>query len=344
MPGVRVRGPSSSLRGASSKGSRIRPSAHITIESEDTPMPDAGNDPTPSGSERRLILGLDYGTTTSSLSIGVIHGNSMLDRTQVQCVTNFPNDPLEDVLIQDGLSRNTSTQVPSDVWYPDKETLRAESFDDGPSEVPVTGMELDDNGNSHVTNTTDVSKGSYRRDVPSIARWGFEAQPSTTYSRASDFLNKRNAPIKWIKLRLADGNAGKAYPLQTHKAFNALKKDGIVLKELDFITDFLTGFLKHAKSELQKSHDLQDDEVVEMTLCVPVAWESKVNRYMLAALTAAMKNSGLRFQKNLFLISEAEAAASFVLHGDFGVGVRALALYFCCTVLTVLAWRYLRSP
>jgi hypothetical protein len=265
---------------------------------------------------RRLMLGLDYGTTNSSVSFAEIFPDSTLETTEVHVIKNFPNDPYTNLPI-DGQYQPRSHQVSSDTWYPDQETYRDEF-------LGSTDIDVYDTQSIHTEPATqNPRKDVYHRVVPEGVKclWGYQAQPITAYSRATNFYSKRNTPVKWAKLFLArHTHLGKAYPLETQKAFDSLKSQQVVQQELDFITDFLTGLLSHAKSELKRSHNLLDDEIVEVILCVPVVWKSKANRDMISALKAALCSINLRYE-TIFLITEAEAAANFVLHGNSGVRV-----------------------
>jgi len=307
-------------------------SAHATAGSEDVCMTDA--DSTAAGrANRRFIVAIDYGTTNSSASYAIPDNPLELRREQVQYITNYPKDPLTD-LLPASIHQNSSNEVPSEVWYPDEDVQNADPFRYDIADARIVDTEADDDENyEHVNENEETADRAwerpktYWRDVPDTVRWGFDAHPSATYSNASEFLNNRNSPIKWAKLQLADGKLRAGYPMKTRKSYNALKYHRVVRKELDFITDFLTCLFKHIKTELQNKHDLQDDEPVEMVLCVPVIWSCKARRDMHAAMAVAMKNSELGTTRSgcvedLFIVSEPEAAAAYVLDEEYDIMVR----------------------
>lgn len=282
-----------------------------------------------SQTDRRFIIAIDYGTTNSSASYAIVSNDTQdLSRGNVRTISNFPAGPFRDPrrrLDQQILS----DEVPSEVWYPEEEIKHQLGLDDfvigeeDAQELEVGEQEQEsDSLNGQATGQNKRKAKTYWRTHPANVRWGFEARPSHALSAASDFLNHRNSTVKWAKLQLADPDAyqKKGYPPQTRKAFNTLRYHGIVRKELDFITDFLTCFLKHIKQELQMAHGLREDESVEMVLCVPVCWSCKARRDMQAATIVAMKNAGLGTSEslyNMFMVTEPEAAAAYVLDDKY---------------------------
>lgn len=61
---------------------------------------------------------------------------------------------------------------------------------------------------------------------------------------------------------------------------------------------------------------------IEHVLCVPNAWTSQACRKMQAAMATAIQRSALGSMKDFFLVTEPEAAASYVLHVDNQLNVR----------------------
>lgn len=293
-------------------------------------MTDAGTVAAGNCSKRWFIIAVDYGTTNSSASYAIANNSRDLRREQVQYITNYPNDPVT----EDPCLQISSNEVPSEVWYPNEEIRNANPFgyniagtwigDGGVDEEENIENDFED---QQASNRGQGRSKTYDRIVPAITRWGFDAQPSATFSKASEFLSYRNSPIKWAKLQLASGQLRTGYPMKTRKSFNVLRRHGIVRKELDFITDFLTCFFKHIKAILEENHELNCNDVVEMVLCVPVIWSCKARRDMHAAMAVAIKNSGLGTTSagcvdNLFIVSEPEAAAAYVLDEEYEIMVR----------------------
>ena len=309
--------------------------ANPTADSEDIPMPDAEDTAADCHGGRRFIVAVDYGTTNSSASYAIVDDTTqVLDREHVHCIANFPEDPLFDPS-RPPRFRNHSNEVPSEVWYPGDDITDAIPFYDR-AETSIANPESSMDEGNEGENPNGETEGqdrkrakTYWRDVPDVVRWGFDARPSLQYSNASGFLSKRNAPVKWAKLQLADNPIKAGYPVQTRKSYNVLKHHRIVRKELDFITDFLTRLFQHIKKELQDNHDLQDGELVEMVLSVPVIWSCKGRRDMYAAVLVAMKNANLGVGRSghvedLFDVPEPEAAAAYVLDGDYDIMVGQL--------------------
>lgn len=115
--------------------------------------------------------------------------------------------------------------------------------------------------------------------------------------------------------------------------FKKLKRLGLINQDTDIIRDYLQQLFRHTKYELQRLNNYDDNDSIEFVLCVPDAWSSKARRRMQAAMNAAAQRSGLGNSMNgiddLFIVSETEAAAAFVLaerNNDIQVG-HLLVLY-----------------
>jgi hypothetical protein len=96
----------------------------------------------------------------------------------------------------------------------------------------------------------------------------------------------------------------------------------IIQKPLDVIVDFLTSLMRHAKSEIERA-GFDDSYKTEIVLCVPAIWTQKALRDMQGALAKAMALAGFpgvdpdtNTIDNLFIVSEPEAAAAFVLTNE----------------------------
>lgn len=192
----------------------------------------------------------------------------------------------------------------------------------------------------------------YWRDVPACIRWGFEASPFSLQSNPGS-LSRRNTPIKWAKLQLASDRKLKGeYWKKTRDTLNSLRywKRKIVRKELDFITDFLICFFRHVKLQLQLLDEgaLREDDDVEIVMCVPVNWSTRASRLMESAMSVAMRSSRLGTTatgtvEKIYDLTEAEAAAAYVLAEDYGIRVSLTELSIE-EKAEKLAWEHNRPP
>lgn len=295
--------------------------------------------------KRRFIIGVDYGTAYSSASYAVVYGDSReLGRSDIRHITNFDDDPFD----QDRYS-SPSKDVASVVWYPDEEVRNADPLSYDTAEERMAHIQIDHQetswpveedeesvayiGENGEHTNQQMKSPPYSRNTPDTVRWGFGAQPSSRLSNASEFLSKRNSPIQWAKLQLADGKFRAGYSQKSQKSFYALRSSSVVTKELDFITDFLTCFFKHIKKELREKEDLLDDEPVEMVLCVPVCWSCKARRKMYDAMSMAMKQSGLGADciDDMYMVHEPEAAAAYFLGEESDIMVRSSSIFSSVT-------------
>lgn len=109
-----------------------------------------------------------------------------------------------------------------------------------------------------------------------------------------------------------------------------LKARNIIIEDEDVIADYLTQLFRHTKDQLITNHNMGKDCKIEHVLCVPNAWGSQACRKMQAAMSSAVQRSDLGSMKDFFLVSEPEAAASYVLEMDnqLNVSVHTLSKMF----------------
>ncbi|KAI9693060.1 MAG: hypothetical protein M1822_005055 [Bathelium mastoideum] len=87
----------------------------------------------------------------------------------------------------------------------------------------------------------------------------------------------------------------------------------------DILFDYLVRLLCHAKKILSRNEGLTSDTQIDYVLCVPVSWSPHASQTMHNAMARAVCTSGLgtlladTIIANLFIVSEPEAAAQFVL-------------------------------
>lgn len=105
------------------------------------------------------------------------------------------------------------------------------------------------------------------------------------------------------------------------------------MSDEDIIADYLTQLFLHAKDQLITVHGIPNNVVVEHVLCVPVVWKAKACRTMERAMETAIRASGLGTSKDLFLVSEPEAAAAYIIGKNKVINVRVFSLYNSCHLI-----------
>ncbi|ETS77294.1 hypothetical protein PFICI_11168 [Pestalotiopsis fici W106-1] len=274
------------------------------------------NDDSDHPSSRRLIIAVDFGTTFSCVSYVALEeddATEYLPLDRIKTIQNYPND------FDNNNDDPMSKQVPTEILYTLNQTCRDTSRADNPSseermddltneenssssDAPVSPMDVDEEGN-------DVSMG-----------WGYDVHDDRRTSAVHNDPNKKL--LNRFKLLLDQSPDTDYIRAELRETLTLLKKKKIIKGPLQVIADFLTCLLQHTKSELlQEGFD--DNWRKEMVLCVPAIWSQKACRDMQTAMAIAMERTnfgGVDAQnnsiENLFIVSEPEAAATYVLASD----------------------------
>jgi molecular chaperone DnaK (HSP70) len=108
-----------------------------------------------------------------------------------------------------------------------------------------------------------------------------------------------------------------------------LKRKGInkIKENEDVIAHYLTELFKHTKKRLQISREYVEGEPIEHVLCVPASWSQDACRKMQKAMNIATKNAQFGNADDLFLVSEPEASAAFVIGKGRQVFVSVLYIW-----------------
>jgi hypothetical protein len=98
----------------------------------------------------------------------------------------------------------------------------------------------------------------------------------------------------------------------------------------DVISDFLTCVLAHTKQQLIDIEGLTNEDTVSFAITVPAIWSSESSRVMQSAMEVAMKATSFGTLThgsidNLFIVSEPEAAATYLLGSQHNMLVRKSA-------------------
>ncbi|KAF2678256.1 hypothetical protein K458DRAFT_317433 [Lentithecium fluviatile CBS 122367] len=247
--------------------------------------PDQGTTPLNSTSVNRrvqaeFVLAIDFGTTYTSITFAKRTGRK---KPVPLTVENFPGDRC--------LGRN-GTQVPTE------------------------GL-------------ASRTRRSKKRTLPNAALfhkfiYGYEIH---RFFELPDFDKDRviyEAPIhvQRMKLLLDRTGYGDEARKELRKVLDQLKTDGHIEDDQDVIRDLLTSYLNHCKHVLQMDHDFHERSSVEVVFCVPVCWSLQANAIMSNCVTAAMARAKFGITANsqaanLFMVNEAEAAATNALSSAF---------------------------
>jgi hypothetical protein len=268
-----------------------------------------------------FIVATDFGTTFSSVAFAKIQRGKLLRK---DIVVNFPEDPMP--------NGKRSLEVPTESWYYDVDSSRdvldedtemvdrepvADIFDDGQPTQPVGGGydgRPNKNGNLAVESLEFMETDSAK----SIC-WGYAIQTKLT---SPDVDHSRFKRISRFKLLLDRSENTQNVRDTLRGPLGELKLRGLIERDEDVITDYLTLLFQHTRDQLTTHHELTDSCSIEHVLCVPNIWTSKACRIMQASMETAIRRSGLGSLESLFIISEPEAAATYILDNSDEVNVR----------------------
>jgi hypothetical protein len=304
-----------------------------TIQSPDTfsrfdpssileePNQDGDVEMTMDDGQSRFIVGVDFGTTFSSVAYARLSEatqGTALRPEDVECITRYPDER--------SASWQPREDVPTELWY---RKLTGQKRPDH--------MEIEPNGNDleseHSSESDSSSKSSESESEPENQPerreeeerksdtffWGFGVQLQL---KRTDIPKDSMKRVTRFKLMLDEKN-----PLTDHiraelgTILRNLKISKLIKKDSDIISDYLTQLFTHTRDEMRKTVKLDDSVPIEFVLSIPAIWPAKACRTMQTAMATAAQRSGLgSWEKeslgNLFIVSEPEAAAACVLAED----------------------------
>jgi hypothetical protein len=282
-----------------------------------------------------FVIATDFGTTFSSVAFSRRYKGTW---EPPQSISHYPCDPFI-------LNGKESFEVPTQSCYPN--TTMPRDHGDAAIGVPDSGEKIKDifedddeieEQLSHLQNedssedrddsvsdedqemaSTEAAEDfNDHRDLPNIL-WGYEIQHQTrsSISGLSQFEH-----LERFKLMLDETTETRSIRDKLRPVLAQLKRSHIIKEDHDVISDYLTKLFIHTKQQL-KAGDIEFNDTcpVEHVLCVPNAWSSKACRIMQKAMESAIRRSRLGSLDNLFIISEPEAAATFVLYDNSRINV-----------------------
>jgi hypothetical protein len=294
----------------------------VRRSSADVEMLDAGAPPGELTSDKRFIVAIDFGTTFSSVSFlalprdtGIndeLNAHMYLD--EIQSIVNYPAEPRFGLLAR-------RKEVPTEIWYPKKAYLDQTLLGarNRSSDIIIID-DLDDDQTQNRDHDPDEDAGMETDEDADDEEnkdtfWGYEVQRQLRYPDTNRNQNRRMARFK---LLLDESDLTRKVRLDLEPNCKELKRKKIIRDREDVIADYLKYLFSHAKDELIKGHDFSDACPVEFVLCVPPIWTPKASRIMQKNMERAIRESGFGSVENdsvdnLFIVSEPEAAAAYVL-------------------------------
>ncbi|CAG8974761.1 hypothetical protein HYALB_00000372 [Hymenoscyphus albidus] len=269
--------------------------------------------------KKKFILGLDYGTTFTSVS----YYTHLVGDTEF---TVLPGDIKSIVNWQ--LSGAEIRQVPTQSWYPlvprytaprnDGELSENESDMERVASKMNWSTEIGTRAHQHVDN-----------DTAETFLWGYEVA-YTMYKAGT--TRKVDRFIDRPKLMLVRSKHTEADRTKLLPRLSGLIRAGIVkrygesgrigMQDLkDVIADFLIRIFQHTKQQLQENEGFTSDSEVEFVMTVPAIWHQGSSRVMQNAIATAIKTTGLGTLSygsidNLFVVTEPESAATYLMGFD----------------------------
>ncbi|KAB8293932.1 hypothetical protein EYC80_009405 [Monilinia laxa] len=279
-------------------------------------------------SAEKVVIGLDYGTTFTSVSYSIVpinSGNIKGSANDVMSVISWPMDG------EDGERR----QVPTESWYSSEpierhlddadKILDQNLFDSFKGQHPLT---LCGTGGD---TTHDPEDSEMEDELFVDFLWGYGV-PYQIYKANSTRSQRRL--VKRAKLMLVETEYTNEDRKGLRGTFTSLLKEGLIRRHgrrsktesdmwdaVDPISDYLVKVLQHTKEQLKFLHGFTDQTPVDFVMTVPTVWSPEASRVLQTSVKAAIQATALgrpggTTADNIFFISEPEAAATFLLENS----------------------------
>ncbi|KAI1865985.1 uncharacterized protein JN550_007963 [Neoarthrinium moseri] len=299
----------------------------------------------------RVIIGIDFGTTYSSVSQTVIRAledSKLIGRDRIKPIRNFPYDPA----VADRSGSERSAAVPSEIIYPHS---GATAISPTPLNASTDARNSPISGGLPTSRTRQrvlavdrslSAEDCFRQDEEATSESSEDDEQSIETHDAEEFHRYHNfnllrcgfeaqswplgTDIKLSRVKLMLQNDPRTAEVREYLSplIQRLIDDELIRDHkdhVDVIADYLTFLLRHVKSELIDL-GLYQGYKYEVVLCVPAIWDQKACRDMQIALAKAFKQSNFdqveiiqNSVKDLFMVSEPEAAAAWVLHSNYDI-------------------------
>ncbi|KAK8073495.1 HSP70 family protein [Apiospora phragmitis] len=168
----------------------------------------------------------------------------------------------------------------------------------------------------------DVSESSFESldflpNRNEVYRWGYRVHQT--------WLEVSTIQFRKFKLLLQDNIETAGIRKKLHEDLDTLAARGRRKRPIDLIIDYLTPFIAHVKKMLEEEGILAGTDK-EIVMCIPTVWSQRACQKMHYALAKASKSVGFEGVqvehdsiKDLFIVSEPEAAAEVVLREELNI-------------------------
>lgn len=273
----------------------------------DIDMQEASRPSTAKARKPTIIVATDFGTTFSSVAFAMREEGW---RPMIKIVANYPDDAR-------ARQGRPSLEVPTESWYPDAAQLAELDMEmnlNNQEDIDLYGISDQDEEEDDYRPDDDflaVNGGNdeFSTNAPRNFFWGYGIQKLI----APDMDPNQFDRVARSKLLLDTKAYTQEVRDELRPVIQRLRRRRIINEDGDVIADYLTQLFIHAKKQIMDVLEMPETTSVEHVLCVPIIWSSKALRTMQSAMKCAIQNSGLGGMENLFLVSEPEAAAAYVL-------------------------------
>ncbi|CAH0056992.1 unnamed protein product [Clonostachys solani] len=268
----------------------------------------------------RLIIAVDFGTTYSAVSyVAIPEGSSpeAIGPRDIRSIKNFPE--------RFETGDQMDLEVPTEVMYPRTPAFRKNEAQDHTQHESAVHDTLE--GPRFMDPNFDIDTGDILAEEGDVTmldddddrfRWGYQVHE--LWSLPETHSDDTYRPLSRFKLLLDNNPTTESVREQLSTTLTELRRRRILSdKPLQVIADFLTHLLRHTQDQL-RSEGYDDTYSKEIVLCVPAIWTQKACRDMQSCMALAMERAqfdGVDVRQNsienLFIVSEPEAAAAYVL-------------------------------
>ncbi|THC88294.1 hypothetical protein EYZ11_012257 [Aspergillus tanneri] len=284
---------------------------------------------------RRFIVGLDFGTSFSSVSVLCLNDPQLQSShavlSDIWNICNYPEAP--------SYHNDNRIEVPTECFYPggvpkhrkpvthlkmtyEGEALSNEDQFEQRNDEHTDGALVDSAMN-------DIDEYEYMDIDNQLGEyyWGYEVQGAMM--RHDDLSACKPRRLCRFKLLLDQSNLTRNIRANLSSRLDKIQEEGVISKEreVDIIADYLYSLFQHTREQMRAKYGYTSGEQVEFALCIPAIWTRKACRIMQRAMTAALHwaeflTEAYHDVDDLFIIHEPEAAAAYVLayFPDFKAG------------------------
>lgn len=278
-----------------------------------------------SSHRERLIISIDFGTTFSTVAYIRMKEEMSPGQVRVEdiiCIEDYPGYVSQSYM-------PSRQDAPTEIWYSrGEDTENSDTDEDIPSDSHDSSNDesTDSLPDDSSMNLREFGTRRYADKTTSAPRyWGFQVQKELNILNVPKSSQRRLARFKLLLDE--DSESTKSVRKELTPILSALQKHKYIKHKDDIFKHYLTDLLQHTRQQIEQRGELETNPLIEFVLCVPAKWPSRGCRRMQEAVRLAVEDAGFGKEAydsahNLFLVSEPEAAAQFILaEGDTKVHV-----------------------